>query len=79
MQGSKPECPKKYYETPKCVRKCDNSSIEFENDKYFGRAAYKVNATDIEAEILTNGPVSVTMDVYADFFLYKKGMEMEQF
>lgn len=63
------------YKTPECVRSCDNSSIKYEDDLIRGQSGYilQVNETQIQQEILKNGPVVSTFDVFTDFLHYKSG------
>ncbi|XP_018567776.1 cathepsin B-like [Anoplophora glabripennis] len=64
--------------TPTCVRKCDSDELSYENELTFGRtdSIYRVpdDATQIQLEILTNGPVESGYYVYEDFLSYKSGV-----
>ena len=62
--------------TPPCKKECESGySISFDKDKHYGQTAYSVstNVAKIQTEIMTNGPVEGTFEVYADFLTYKSG------
>ncbi|RZC37478.1 Peptidase C1 and/or Propeptide C1 domain containing protein, partial [Asbolus verrucosus] len=63
---------------PKCHKTCQNEDYNatFIDDKHFGTTIYKVdaNAHQIQAEILTNGPVEANFLVYEDFYSYQTGV-----
>ena len=63
--------------TPKCKRTCEAGyNNTFANDKHFGKTAYSVKSdqTQIQKEIMTNGPVEGAFTVYSDFLSYKSGV-----
>ncbi|XP_040069008.1 cathepsin B [Ixodes scapularis] len=63
--------------TPKCVRLCRKGyNVDFKDDKHYGKSSYSVpsNETQIQMEIMKNGPVEGAFTVYADFPLYKSGV-----
>jgi len=63
--------------TPKCKRACEAGyNNTFANDKHFGKTAYSVKSdqTQIQKEIMTNGPVEGAFTVYSDFLSYKSGV-----
>ncbi|KHJ99377.1 papain family cysteine protease [Oesophagostomum dentatum] len=71
------ECPKSTEETPRCRRRCQIAyNKTYEEDKIYGKSAYYVpkNATEIQKEIMLNGPVIASFRVYADFRHYKRGV-----
>ncbi|CAJ0594727.1 unnamed protein product [Cylicocyclus nassatus] len=63
--------------TPACRKFCQVTyDKEYEDDKFYGNRSYYVtaNEADIQREIMTNGPVIATMDVWSDFEFYSKGV-----
>jgi len=76
-----PTCPPqdqpclKFVPTPKCKPKCLDSE-QWNQSKHFANTAYGINQNvdDIATEILSNGPVEATFDVYEDFLSYKSGV-----
>jgi cathepsin B len=62
--------------TPACQRVCDaDSDLEYEPDLRTG-SSYTVGGSviQIQTEILTNGPVEASYEVYEDFLSYKSGV-----
>ncbi len=76
--GSRPNCTGEG-ETPECHKTCTDTkyTVSYNDDLHFGRKAYSVanNEKQIQMDILKNGPVEAAFSVYADFLLYKSGME----
>ncbi|RZC38242.1 cathepsin B [Asbolus verrucosus] len=73
--GDRPPCGESQ-PTPNCVESCDSdSSLDFQQDLRFG-SAYSIRRSEsqIQTEILTNGPVEADFDVYEDFLTYKSGV-----
>jgi len=62
--------------TPKCIKTCNVTTINFEHDKHKVSTIYSVSAKNngIETEIMTNGPVEACFNVYKDFLDYKTGV-----
>jgi len=62
------------WNTPSCNKTCQNGD-KFTN-LYFAETAYAVSSvvTDIQTEIMTNGPAEVSFAVYEDFANYKSGV-----
>jgi hypothetical protein len=58
-----------------CMNKCDDSFTIFDNFKFeknsFRRLADKI---DIKGSLYKNGPIYAEMQVFKDFFYYKKGV-----
>ncbi|KAF7248424.1 hypothetical protein EG68_09350 [Paragonimus skrjabini miyazakii] len=76
-KGHYPPCPDELYDTPKCVRKCQEEySKEYADDLYFADSSYNVQnrEEDIMLELMNNGPVEVDFDVYEDFLNYNEGI-----
>ncbi|XP_074038903.1 cathepsin B isoform X2 [Leptinotarsa decemlineata] len=72
-----PECPENDYDTPECMEQCDpQSPLDYESDKSYGQESYTVSSevTQIQLEIMRNGPIVGTFDVYEDFLSYKSGV-----
>lgn len=72
--SSKPACGDVL--TPICVSSCNEPSMSYKSELTFGESAYYVlsDQDQIKMEIMTNGPVEATFDVYADFLYYKSGV-----
>jgi len=67
------------YPTPPCEKKCDsqsNYSTSYTSDKRQTKTEYGVSSsvTQIQTEIMTNGPVEASFSVYADFETYVSGV-----
>jgi len=77
-----PTCPPaqqpclNFVDTPKCLKSCNNTAINYNSDKRKVSTIYGVDVSNngIETEIMTNGPVEACFDVYADFVNYKSGV-----
>ncbi|PIO64767.1 papain family cysteine protease [Teladorsagia circumcincta] len=70
-------CPSHVEPTNACEHSCqDGYPLSYTNDKHFGATAYIVSKkmTDIQKEIMTNGPVEVSYNVYEDFGSYTGGI-----
>ncbi|XP_033726551.1 cathepsin B-like [Pecten maximus] len=70
-------CNKDIKPTPKCNEKCEsNYQVSYNSDKHYGNSSYSVSGdvSDIQTEIITNGPVEGAFTVYADFPTYKSGV-----
>ncbi|CAG2165316.1 unnamed protein product [Oppiella nova] len=64
-----------YVPTPKCQKSCiEGYNRTYTQDKHFGSKSYGVRVSDVQRELMTNGPVSATFSVYEDFFAYKTGV-----
>nr|XP_023025360.1 cathepsin B-like [Leptinotarsa decemlineata] len=75
--GSYPPCPEGLYPTPACHKQCDaHSPLSYASDKSYGQSSYFVSSREqqIQLEILKNGPVEATFNVYEDFASYKSGV-----
>lgn len=50
-------------------------NVSYSDDKHFGRSAYSISndVSEIQKEIMTNGPVEGAFTVYADFPTYRSG------
>jgi len=74
VNGTLPPCGQEV-PTPPCVKKCQNGAT-WTTDKHFGKTAYSISSkvTDIQTEIMTNGPVEASFTVYEDFLAYKSGV-----
>ncbi|GAM19866.1 hypothetical protein SAMD00019534_030410 [Acytostelium subglobosum LB1] len=77
-----PTCPPaqqpclNFVDTPACVKKCANDSLDYESDKHHVTTVYSLHpaASVIQTEIMTNGPVEACFTVYEDFVGYKSGI-----
>ncbi|KRX63352.1 Cathepsin B-like cysteine proteinase 6, partial [Trichinella sp. T9] len=63
--------------TPVCKKACQSTyKIQYNKDKYYGLKAYSLHnkASDLQKELMMNGPMEVAFQVYEDFLLYKTGV-----
>jgi cathepsin B len=63
--------------TPRCEKKCEAGyDKSYSDDKWYGQSSYSVSSdvSQIQKEIMTNGPVEGAFTVYADFPSYKSGV-----
>jgi cathepsin B len=78
LPKSKNPCPTKEYNSPNCPSKCTNKTWAgpaWGSDRHKGKSAYSLgDVAQIQADILKNGPVEATFDVYEDFLTYKSGV-----
>ena len=60
---------------PDCVKACDEgSSLEYDSDLKTGAPYYVVQTeAQIQTEIMTNGPVAASFDMYQNLLSYKSG------
>jgi len=64
-------------DTPACVHVCEKGyNVSYNQDKHFGAKAYGISSevSQIQTEIMKNGPVEADFTVYADFPSYKSGV-----
>ncbi|GAB6022479.1 hypothetical protein CHUAL_006589 [Chamberlinius hualienensis] len=76
VNGTRPPCSGEG-KTPKCKKFCiPGYSKTYKDDKYYGAKSYSIRSepTQIQTEIMTNGPVEVDFTVYEDFLSYKSGV-----
>ncbi|KAJ3662919.1 hypothetical protein Zmor_007234 [Zophobas morio] len=61
---------------PDCVKACDEgSSLEYDSDLKTGAPYYVVQTeAQIQTEIMTNGPVAASFDMYQNLLSYKSGV-----
>jgi len=61
--------------TPPCPRKCSNGD-NWQSDKHYASSSYAIGSevSQIQTEMLKNGPVQATFTVYEDFLSYKSGV-----
>merc|ERR1711988_624009 len=72
-----PKCPSSEYPSPRCTGKCSEKSYakSKEQDKVRAKRAFSVRGvSNIQKELMTNGPLYVAFTVYADFPTYKSGV-----
>ena len=67
----------KFIPTPKCTKKCADGS-DWDSDKHKLTNVYNIDASQLMAELATNGPVESAFTVYADFVHYKSGVYSHQ-
>jgi cathepsin B len=63
----------KFIKTPSCTKKCANGN-DWSADKHKLTNVYNIDASQLMAELATNGPVESAFTVYADFVHYKSGV-----
>ncbi|CAG9773393.1 unnamed protein product [Ceutorhynchus assimilis] len=72
---SRPHCDDLRLNTPICLRKCYNSSLDYQSSlTYGGRVQQFTSEEEIQFEIMQNGPVEGAIDIFDDFFNYKSGV-----
>jgi len=77
-----PTCPPvqepclNFVPTPRCPSPTCVNGANWDQDKHFAASAYSIssNVDDIAQEMVTNGPVQASFDVYEDFVHYKSGV-----
>jgi len=73
-----PKCPSDIYDTPQCKKSCQASytAKSYSQDKTYGQmpAFYSMDNAGVQNEIMKNGPVVFTYDVYEDFINYQSGV-----
>jgi len=79
VKGKYGPCPSTDYNTPSCPSACDaqstyNISISQDVRKFATSYSISSDVSQIQTEIMTNGPVEAAFDVYADFPTYKSGV-----
>ncbi|KAK4872418.1 hypothetical protein RN001_014447 [Aquatica leii] len=76
VNGPRPPCDGPD-STPECKKACEDSySVPYKKDKHYGQKAYAVSSDVkvIQSEIMKNGPVEASMEVYSDLAHYKSGV-----
>ncbi|VDM78631.1 unnamed protein product [Strongylus vulgaris] len=71
------QCPKERQITPKCRLRCSlGYNKTYKEDVIYAKSAHylKTNETEIQKEIMMNGPVQASFKVYGDFLTYEKGI-----
>ncbi|GMR39832.1 hypothetical protein PMAYCL1PPCAC_10027, partial [Pristionchus mayeri] len=66
-----------YDRTPECTKTCQTGyPLTYSQDKHYGKSAYGLSksVTDIQTEIMLNGPVEAGFDLYEDFEQYYGGI-----
>jgi cathepsin B len=67
----------KFIKTPQCTQTCANGA-DWSSSKHKLANVYSVSASQMMAELATNGPVEGAFTVYADFVHYKSGVYSHQ-
>lgn len=74
VNGTRPPC-QEGGGTPKCQSTCFGNGANFNADRHFFQAAYKLaSISDIQTDIMTYGSVEAAFTVYEDFLSYKSGV-----
>jgi len=74
-----PTCPPaqqpclNFTNTPTCVQNCSDGE-QWSKSVHYNQNVYGVDASSMQQEIFSNGPVEACFDVYADFLTYKSGV-----
>uniref|UniRef100_A0A914QLR3 Peptidase C1A papain C-terminal domain-containing protein n=1 Tax=Panagrolaimus davidi TaxID=227884 RepID=A0A914QLR3_9BILA len=69
------------FHSSKCIKECQvGYEKSYKYDKFYGKTSYSVakNAEDIQKELMTHGPIQVSVEIYEDFFYYKYGIYFHQ-
>jgi cathepsin B len=78
VNGTRKPCGGAEVPTPKCQKTCTNAdyNVAFKDDIHYGASAYSIHTseTQIQQEIMTNGPVEAAFTVFSDFPSYKSGV-----
>lgn len=72
-----PKCPDMDYPSPKCSASCTESGYEtpYTQDKHRATSSYMISGEQqMKSEIMTYGPITVGIQVYANFEVYKGGV-----
>jgi len=76
-----PTCPPakqpclNFVDTPKCTKKCNDTSTNWKDDKHKVSSIYQINdPAAMQTDMLKNGPVEACFSVYEDFLAYKSGV-----
>ncbi|XP_054155198.1 cathepsin B-like [Oppia nitens] len=75
--GHLPPCGKSIEPTPKCQKQCiAGYNITYNEDKHYGSKTYHFSNDNqkLQADIMQNGPVVATYQVFEDFLSYKSGV-----
>jgi len=77
-----PACPGGEYPSPQCAHACSESGYgggDYYADKTKAASAYSVRGVEkIQQDLVTNGPMYVSLTVYGDFPTYKSGVYTHQ-
>jgi len=75
LPNSTNPCPSNEYNTPKCVKKC-NDSETWNTALHHGKTTYSITkgAAAMQTELYTKGPITTAFSVYADFLTYTGGV-----
>ena len=67
----------KEYHTPKCVKTCTEEAygLDYNKDLHYASKYYSIKGEkDMQLELMEKGTLSVALEVYDDFELYKSGI-----
>merc|ERR1711865_624518 len=80
--ASYPACPSGEYPSPSCAHACSEDGYtggDYYADKHKAATAYSVRGVEkIQQDLVTNGPMYVSLTVYGDFPTYKSGVYTHQ-
>ena len=77
IEGSYPQCSTEPPVVPKCELECQPGyPVEYSQDRFKFSNVYQLenDVDQIKSEILTNGPVDASFQVFEDFMTYKSGI-----
>ncbi|XP_030761659.1 cathepsin B-like [Sitophilus oryzae] len=64
-----------YVDSPDCIKQCDDTSLDYLSEHTYGlHPNIFVGETQMQLEILKNGPLATSFSVYADFLSYQSGI-----
>lgn len=72
-----PACPEGDYPSPQCAQSCSETAYagSYYTDKLKATSSYSVQGvSQIQSELMTNGPLYVAFSVYGDFETYRSGV-----
>merc|ERR1712002_589483 len=77
VEGDRPDCSSMESDTPPCRSTCiPEYDTEYESDLRHGSTSYSfyMDVDAMQHDLMTNGPLEASFDVYADFYSYKSGV-----
>jgi len=76
-----PACPSGEYPSPRCTHECSESAypVSYNDDKHKASTAYSIRSvSQMQQDLVENGPMYVAFSVYSDFPTYKSGVYTHQ-
>ncbi|UMM33355.1 hypothetical protein L5515_006871 [Caenorhabditis briggsae] len=72
-----PGCLNSTVQTPSCEKRCKSGyPVELDKDRHYGVSVDQLpnRQIEIQSDVMLNGPISATMEVYDDFLQYTTGI-----